>query len=283
MSNPKLRRILPLFLASLLLAAAAAEAVTLKEPFNRTVPLRSGAELSLSNVNGGVTVEAWDRDEVRIEAEKRVKAGSAERARQVMDQVRINVIQNAGGVRIETRVPKRGDGFFDWLFGNDVNVAVTYRLRVPRRAALDLASVNGGLKVTGTHGRSRLATTNGGVTVADVEGDLELATVNGGIEVVRSAGALRAATTNGSIEAELTDLAAESDLRFETTNGRVSLRLPRDARLSVDAATTNGRVQSDFAVDGGRPGKRSLRGDINGGGGRLYIRTVNGGVAIAQL
>ena len=282
MANPKLRRILPLFLASLL-AAAAAEAVTLKEPFNRTVPLRSGSELSLRNVNGGVTVEIWNRDEVRIEAEKRVKAGSSERARQVMEQVKVIVTQSAEGVRIETKIPRRGDGFFDWIFGNEVNVGVTYRLRVPRRAALDLASVNGGLKVTGTHGRVRLETTNGGITVADVEGDLELATVNGGIDVVRSAGALRASTTNGSIDAELTDLPADSDLRFETTNGRVSLRLPRDARLSVDAATTNGRVQSDFAVDGGQTGKRSLRGDINGGGGRLYIRTTNGGVEIAEL
>ena len=56
MANPELRRILPLFLASLLMAAIA-EAVTLKEPFNRTLALRSGSELSLRNVNGGVTVE----------------------------------------------------------------------------------------------------------------------------------------------------------------------------------------------------------------------------------
>ncbi len=283
MPTPKLRRILPLLLGILLLAAATAEAATLKEPFNRTVPLRPGSELSLSNVNGSVTLEAWDRDEVRIEAEKQVKASSAERARQVMEQVRIEVTQSAKGVQIETRIPRRGDGLFDWMFGNEVNAGVTYRLRVPRRAALDLVSVNGGLKVTGTEGSGRLETTNGGITVTDVDGDLDLSTVNGGIDVLRSAGALRASTTNGSIEAELTDLPSGSDLRLVTTNGRVSLRLPRDARLSIDAATTNGRVQSDFAVEGGQPGKRSLRGDINGGGGSLYIRTTNGGVEISEL
>jgi DUF4097 and DUF4098 domain-containing protein YvlB len=282
MSTPKLRRILPLFFAALLLAAIA-EAVTLKEPFNKTVPLRPGSEVRLANVNGGVTFEAWDRDEVKIEAEKRVKAGSESEARRVLSQVRIEVAQDAKGLRIETKTPRRENGFFDWMFGKHVEIGVNYRIHVPRRASLDAANVNGGLTVTGTRGKARMETVNGAVSIKDVHGDLELETINGGIDVLRSAGALRAVTINGSIDAELTDLADDSDLSFETTNGRVSLRLPRTARLSIDAATTNGRVQSDFAVEGGQPGKRRLRGDVNGGGGKLYIRTTNGGVEIAEL
>ena len=282
MPTPKLRRILPLFFGVLLLATIA-EAVTLKEAFDRTVPLRPGAEVRLANVNGGVTVEAWDRDEVRIQAEKRVKAGSTAVAQKIMGQVRIDVAQDAKGLRIETRLPRRDNGFFDWLFGNDASMSVTYHVHVPRRARLDVESVNGGLTVTGTRGKARMETTNGGIDLTDVQGDLELTTVNGGINVRRSSGALRAETTNGSIEAELSDFPDGSDLRLETTNGHVALRLPRDARLSIDAATTNGRVQSDFTVEGGQPGKHSLRGEINGGGGKLYVRTTNGGIEIAEL
>jgi DUF4097 and DUF4098 domain-containing protein YvlB len=282
MSTPKLRRILPLFLGVLLLAAIA-EAVTLKEPFNKTVPLRPGSEIRLANVNGGVTFDAWDRDEVKIEAEKQVKASSDGEARRIMGQVRIDVAQDAKGLRIETKVPRRGNGFFDWVFGHEANVSVNYRIHVPRRAELDAENVNGPLTVTGTRGKARLETVNGFLTIKDVQGDLELETTNGGIDVSRAAGALRAVTTNGSIDAELTGLTDDSGLSFETTNGRVSLRLPRDARLSIDAATTNGRVQSDFEVEGGQPRKQSLRGDINGGGGKLYIRTTNGGVQISEL
>lgn len=282
MPTPKLRRILPLLVGSLLIAATA-EAVTLKEPFNRTVALKAGSEVRLANVNGAVILDAWDRDEVKIEAEKRVKAGSNERARQILEQVRIEVAADAKGVRIETKIPRRGNGFFDWLFGNEANVEVNYRLHVPRRAALDLVNVNGGLTVTGTRGKARMETTNGAIAITGVEGDLEVETVNGGIDVHRSAGTLRAVTTNGSIEAELMDLPDGDDLSFETTNGHVALRLPRDARLSIDAATTNGRVRSDFSVEGGQPGKHSLRGDINGGGGKLYIRTTNGGVEISEI
>jgi hypothetical protein len=279
-SYPKLRRILPL-LAVLLLAGTAAQAVELKERFDRTVPLRPGSSLELRNVNGGVTVEAWDRNEVRIEAEKKVKAGSAEQAKKLMDQVRIDVSPGAGGLRVETKTPKRGDnGFFDWLFGNQASANVTYRLHVPRQVAADLETVNGGIVLTGTRGKTRLATTNGGITVNGVQGDLDLGTTNGGIEVNRSAGAVRAETTNGAITAELTDFPDGDDLRFTTTNGGVSLRLPRDARLSIDAGTTNGRIHTDLPVEGGQPGKRSLKGEVNGGGGTLYIRTTNGGVEI---
>jgi hypothetical protein len=282
MPIPKILRILPLFLSALLVAAIA-EAVTLKEAFNKTVPLRPGSEVRLTNVNGGVTFDAWDRDEVKIEAEKRVKAGSDSEAKRIMDLVRIEVAQDAQGVRIETKLPRRGNGFFDWIFGNESSASVTYRIHVPRRAGLDVETVNGAVTVTGTRGKAKMETTNGAIAVTDVQGDLELETVNGGIDVHRSAGALRATTTNGSIDAELSDFPDDSDLRFETTNGRVSLRLPRDARLSIDAATTNGRVQSAFSVAGGQPGKHSLRGDINGGGGKLYIRTTNGGVDISEL
>ncbi|HEX9943886.1 MAG TPA: DUF4097 family beta strand repeat-containing protein, partial [Thermoanaerobaculia bacterium] len=278
----KLRRALPL-LAVLLLAGTAARAVELKERFDRTVPLKSGSKVELSNVNGNATIEAWDRDEVRIEAEKKVKSGNADEAQRVMKQIRIEVAQTAGGLRIETKMPRRGNGFLDWFYGREVSLAVTYRIHVPRRTPILAENVNGGLTLTGTRGKTRLVTTNGTITVNGVQGDLDLVTVNGGVNVAKATGALRATTTNGSIEAELASLPEGSDLKFETVNGRVAIRLPRDARLTLDAAAANGRVNSELPVEGGQPGRRSLQGDINGGGGTLYVRTVNGGIEINEL
>lgn len=282
MTRMKTNRILPVFLGVLLLGTASG-AATLKEKLDRTVPLQPGSQVRLINVNGAVTFDAWDRNEVRIEAEKQVKAGSDAEARKIMGQVKIDIVQGADGLRIESKIPRRKDGVFDWLFGNQANVNVTYKVHVPRRAALDVETVNGGVTLTGTRGRAHLETVNGGITVTDVQGNLDLETVNGGIDVHRAAGALKAGTTNGAIEAELGDFPEGSDLRLESTNGGIALRLPRDARVSVDAGTTNGRVRTGFAVEGGQPGKRSLKGDINGGGGTLYIRTTNGGIDINGL
>ena len=116
------------------------------------------------------------------------------------------------------------------------------------------------------------------------EGNAQLKTSNGRITVAGLAGSLQAETSNGAIDAELTELAS-GDLRLESSNGGVAVRLPRDARFSVDAATSNGGVRSDFAVEGGQTERRSssLKGEVNGGGSRLYIRTSNGSVHIRSL
>jgi DUF4097 and DUF4098 domain-containing protein YvlB len=259
-------RIFPL-LCGLLLVGAAAQAVTVKDRFDQTVPLRPGSEVRLTNMNGGVTFEAWDRPEVRIEAEKRVRAGSDEAARKLMSQIRIEVAKTPSGLRIDTRLPKREEGgILAQLFNGsgDVNMDVSYKIHVPRHVALDAESSNGAIAVTGTQGNAHLKSSNGRITVAGL------------------AGSLQAETSNGAIDAELTDLAS-GDLSLESSNGGIAVRLPRDARLSVDAATSNGSVRSDFPVEGGQTGKRSLKGEINGGGARLFIRTSNGSVAIREL
>ncbi|MEA2602256.1 MAG: hypothetical protein QOF89_3248 [Acidobacteriota bacterium] len=280
MPNPNLRRTLAVLCG--LLIAASASAATLKENFDKTIPLKPGSQVTLRNINGGVTFEAWDRDEVRIEAEKKVKAGSDEAVRKAMSQVRIEVTPGAGGLRIETKVPKNGDGLFAWLFNNQVNINVNYRIHVPRRAAVDAETVNGGVNLTGTRGKVRVETTNGGIDIKDVQGDVDAGSTNGGISATRIAGAVKAGTTNGGIDADLLDVPDGSNLQLETTNGGISVRLPRDARLSVDASTTNGRVDSDFEVEGAPKGKRSLKGDINGGGGRLELSTTNGNIDIRE-
>ncbi len=267
----------------LLLMAGAAGAETLTEKLDRTVPLQAGSQVRLSNVNGAVTLEAWDRNEVHIMAEKKVKAGDADVARKYMSELKIDISQGPDGLRIDTQYPRKGSGFFDWMFGKDVNANVTYRLQVPRRAALHVVSVNGGVSATGTRGPAHLETTNGGITVRNVQGQMTLETVNGGIDVIKSAGALRASSVNGGIDAELSDLPDGSEIRLASTNGGISLRLPRDARFSIDAGTTNGRVRSDLSIEGGQPGKRSLQGDLNGGGGKLYAHTTNGSIDINGL
>jgi hypothetical protein len=51
----------------------------------------------------------------------------------------------------------------------------------------------------------------------------------------------------------------------------------------VDAATTNGGIDSDFDLAGGESRRNRLTGDINGGGGTLRIRTTNGSVHISEI
>jgi DUF4097 and DUF4098 domain-containing protein YvlB len=269
-------------LAALALAltwTSAAEAVTVKKPFQQSYPLKSGGELEVRNTNGGITVEAWDRAEVRVDAVKQVKAPSSEKAEELAKQIKIDIQHDSGSVRIETRLPRSGNGFMDWLTGNDASFSVTYKIHAPRDVVAKLVSTNGGLRLVGTRGRADLETVNGGVTVERTEGEVRVETMNGGITVIEAAGALEGSTTNGGITAQLTRV--DGDINLETTNGAVTLRVPRDLRANLDVATSNGGIHSDLEVAGGEKGRKHLVGEVNGGGGLLKVRTTNGGVRIS--
>lgn len=271
----------PIFLALLLLATAA-RAEKLKERFDKTLPLKAGAKVELNNVNGVVTFEAWDRPEVRIEAVKWAQSSRTEVAKKALGQVRIQVSPTPAGLKIETKMPKHQDGFMDWLTGKSVSVGTDYHIRMPRQAVISADNVNGDLTLRGTRGGARLVNVNGAIAVEGFEGNLDAQTVNGGIVLTRLDGGVKATTVNGSIKAELGDIS--KDLRFETVNGGIDLRMPASSRLTLDASTHGGEIETEFRVAGGDPKKKNiLKGPVNGGGRKVFIRTVNGGIQLSQL
>jgi len=271
-------RIPALAILALALTWTAAQAETLKETFQKTYPLKAGGELEVHNKNGGITVEAWDRAEVQVVAMKQVKASGSERAREAMKNLRIDVKPGAGSLSIETLYPKEGDGLFDWLTGDNINYSVNYKIKAPRQLVAELHSSNGGVRLVGTRGRANLETTNGGVSIEKVEGEIRMRSTNGGLTVVDASGSLDGLTTNGGIGVELSEV--DGDISLRTTNGGVTLRVPQEIRASLDVATSNGGIHTDLDVEGGEKTRRSLSGDVNGGGGKLFIRSTNGGVRI---
>ncbi|HEX2060565.1 MAG TPA: DUF4097 family beta strand repeat-containing protein [Thermoanaerobaculia bacterium] len=260
-----MRKLLAITFTFLMVTTAAA-AKELTETIDKTFDVRPGATLSLSNVNGSVTVSAWDQPRVRVVAVKEVK-GDRDDVNEALRELRVEMTPKDGGLVVNTRYPRR-DGvssIFDWLTGDHVQASVRYEVTVPRTMNIDLETVNGRIRV------------------AEVSGNHVLETTNGRIEVARCAGSLDASTTNGGISAELTSVAKNQPLRFETTNGRIEVALPANLAVDVDAGTTNGSIHSDLPVSTTRVSRNSLRGSINGGGTPIRLRTTNGGIAIRTI
>lgn len=250
------------FAALMLLLSATAGAAELTETIDRTFDVRPGATVTLSNVNGSVTVAAWDQPRVRVVATKTVEAARDD-VKEVLKELRVELQPRNGGLDINTHYPERNDGsIFGWLLGSKVEAQVRYELTVPRTMSLDLESVNGAIRVNG------------------VSGTHEVETTNGKIELTRCAGSVEASTTNGGISAELTTVAKGQPLRFSTTNGRIEVTLPPTLAVDVDADTTNGSIKTDLPIATTRVDRNSLKGTINGGGTSLRMRTTNGGISI---
>ncbi|HKR64711.1 MAG TPA: DUF4097 family beta strand repeat-containing protein [Thermoanaerobaculia bacterium] len=250
--------------AALLLCALSVRAAELKERIDRTFDVRPGAKVSLSNVNGGIKVTAWDQPRVRVIADKEVHADSDD-VKQALAALRVEMQPSNGGLVITTHYPKNGDGggsLFDWLVGDHVSRNVEYELMVPRTMNIEIED------------------TNGSIRLSEVVGTHNLETTNGKIEVTRCGGAVEASTTNGSIHAELLTVAKGQPLRFHTTNGRIEVVVPPNFAADVDADTTNGSISTDLPVATTHVARNSLRGTINGGGAPLRLRTTNGGIEI---
>jgi len=222
------------------------------EVFDRTFPLSAGATFSLTNVNGSVAVQGWDRDAVEIRAVKTAKQSASDLA-----LVRIDAESEPGRVSVSTIYPQ----------GDDVEVSVDYTIHIPRRILLE-----------------QLATVNGPVHVSGIVGQGELRSVNGDIDVASSEGGFSAHTTNGDIHVELLRLASPGALSLETVNGSITLALPRDAAATLDARSLNGNFHSDLPVallSAYSP--RGIHGRLRGGGTPIELRTVNGAIRIAAL
>ena len=255
-----------LLLSCLILSLnGAAFAGTLREEFDQTFDLRRGGRVVLSNVNGSVTVESWDRNEVRVEAEKVVKARNRRIAEEVMEEIIIEIDHDRDFLEIKTRIPKRSGRFWDSFWGDGVNISVKYRLIVPSELNLEVSTINGS------------------VDVSEVSGNLRVSSTNGHVHVYEAAGTLDAKTTNGGIEAELLDFDRGEDMTFRTTNGGIKVYFPRDFGAYIDAKTTNGSIKTDFPIEvRGRFKKNRLKGEINRGGGRILMSTTNGSIRILE-
>jgi hypothetical protein len=261
-SKNTMRNALAMITALLAVAALSAPAFAANDTdvFDRTIPLSAGSSFSLTNVNGSISVEGWDRDAVEVHAVKTARQSAADLA-----LVRIDTDSAPGRVSISTIYPPDNPD-------NDVEVTVDYTVHVPRRVLL-----------------AQLATVNGAVRVSGVEGQGELRSVNGDIDVLRSAGAFSARTTNGGVYVELLRLTAPgapslNPITLETVNGSVALALPNDAAATVDARSLNGDFHSDLPMSLlSEYSPRGVRGRLGAGSIPIRLRTVNGAIRVVTL
>lgn len=204
--------------------------------------------------NGGVSVEGWDRNEIRVRAIVQTSARDAGAARQLAGQVQVQ----AGGGRVYATGPENGRR--EWW-------SVSYRINVPRKNDLDLRASNGGITIVGVNGNMRFDTTNGGVRLTDVGGRINGETRNGGLNVT-----LSGSRWDGE------------GLDVETSNGGVNLMIPEGYNAELETRTVNGGLRIDFpiTVQGELTSRRGLSTTLGSGGPLVRVRTTNGGVNIRR-
>jgi hypothetical protein len=232
------------------------------ERFEQTYPLNANGRVSVSNVNGSITVEAWDRNEVRLEAVK--TADTKEHLSEV--QIKINARQDSFSVETDYGSWRNNENGV-WKNRNTGRIDVQYRLQVPRGAVLD-----------------EVETVNGSVTISNMTNSTKASAVNGNVRAMNLRGTARISTVNGTTEADFDSLASSGQITLDTVNGKVLLTIPSDANATLRADTLNGNIYNDFGlpVRKGEYVGRDLYGRIGSGALNIKLSSVNGELSIRR-
>jgi len=235
-----------------------------------TFPLNAGGKLTVETFNGSIEVSSWEQNTVDISG---TKYGPTP---EIADQVEIGVDHSPTSISLRAQRPSIRRG----------NIGAKFVIKVPRTAVIDyLSTSNGGIRIMDAVGPARLRTSNGGIRVTNLSGGLEAHTSNGGItaDLEKVDGEVKLETSNGSIEVRLPELLREG-VRAHTSNGGITVRLPEGVDARVSAHTSNAHVTSDFDVRmQGEIERNRLEGVIGKGGALLDLSTSNGSIRLARL
>ena len=226
------------------------------DEWSRKYQIPSAGRFEVVNVNGQVQVEQATGSDVEVRAERIAKASTDQAAKELL--AKVEMVETQDGRRREAR--DQG--------------AEEFRAAAASRSKY-FVKVPAGLKVSAQ-------TTNGGIRLLNISNEIVASTTNGGVNGDGLTGAVDATTTNGGIDLSL-GAVAQGGVKAETVNGGVVVSVPRDAKADVRASVVNGGLSvGDLPVETiGAQSRRRLEGKLNGGGPRIVIGAVNGGVRLA--
>ncbi|MHC4146291.1 MAG: DUF4097 family beta strand repeat-containing protein, partial [Planctomycetota bacterium] len=149
--------------------------------FRKTVDLQAGQAVDITNEHGDVVIQTHPQSGVEIKADIRVSASSKERAARFGNEIRIEVDQSAGALRIRTRYPVgRRSG--------NISFSVDYEITMPETAPLTLKNRFGDVRVTNLKADADIDNGHGLLTFRGGRGTQKLKNSFGGVEVTENAG-----------------------------------------------------------------------------------------------
>lgn len=265
---------------------------------DQTVDVAKGTRLVLSSHAGEVTVRAWDRDAVRVQATHASR-----------DRVDVQTADNT--LRIRTRSARGPGGVVDYTLTvprwMPVNLSGTYLAATIEgttaevnvetvggdltlkggSGAVSLRSIEGEIRAEGASGKLNVSTVNDSITLSGVAGDVVAETVNGDVTITNAkASSLEVSTVNGDVRFEST-VSTVGTYRVSTHQGDIRVSLGQQASATVFVRTFRGDFSSDFPVtlpkeDSGRDSNKRFNFTLGAGGARVELQSFQGDIHVAK-
>jgi len=161
------------------------------------------------------------------------------------------------------------------------NKAVGLEIEVPSGIDLDVHTYN-----------------NGDLQISNIQGALELDDYNGDITALNISGSVIATSYNGEIKVTFDKVTEGAPMSYSTFNGEIDITFPANIKNTFKVKTERGSIYSGFDVEfksSGPVQKKDTRagvykvsidewrkGEINGGGPEITMKTYNGDLFIRK-
>ena len=256
------------------------------ERIDREIKAGKGGTLTLATDRGGITVDVWDRDVVRVVVLKKAEVFTEGEAKAIFEDFELQIDREGKDVRVRAR------SLSDRRMRS---MKVTFALTVPSVYHVDLRTEGGSIKVGDLEGNVKartaggsievghirngsvdIQTSGGGLTILGIQnGDGKARTSGGSIRVGRVSGNLDVSTSGGKISIEY----AGGEVKAETAGGGITVGesgrdlLAKTAGGSIKVGKAGGEV--DVSTAGG-----SIK--IGPSTGKVRARTAGGSIKTEQ-
>jgi DUF4097 and DUF4098 domain-containing protein YvlB len=259
--------------------------------FEKTLTLGVNQTLSLESKFGQVTIHGENGREARITATIRAQAGSQGEAEKNVDEIKIEVSQDAGGIKVRTVYP---EDHVILRIHKGPSYSVDYDIAVPTDAKLWVRTGFGNLEVRGVQGWADIENKNGQLVSRDSGstklvnsfGPVEARGATGNVTIVNNNGPVEVSSVKGALDvqdrfAAITATGIDGQVTITGGNGAVELTnagaatisnsfgsiTARNIHGSLTAKNNNGSIEVE-GVQG--------RATLNGSFGEISFKDVSG-------
>jgi DUF4097 and DUF4098 domain-containing protein YvlB len=252
-------------------------------PFTQTGswPVKPQPSVVIEDQHGDLEVRGSDQSAVEVVVKKVIRADSEEAARKLADQLKVEVVEEAGHYLLRSNRRSLPNG------GRQVRTDLV--VRVPKATSTQITSERGDILLDGLRGDQTLTAQHGDVHVANVEGlvrvhksggSTEIHDVKGDVEVNGRSQDVDISRVTGSVTAngefpgsvEFQDLtqtlrfiSSRTDLTVQKLRGRLSMEMGSLEASSIDGPFEVSTKDKDIQLNGFKHAVKisNTNGDIN--------------------
>ena len=265
------------------------------QTIEKTFTVDGMPRLRVQNISGETAIRVGESGQVRVVARKRVKGGSADRAKRLLENVEVRIEQRGNDIFVEPHLYEQERTWLDLFRGK--RFRVDFEITVPRETAVNAQTVSGDLDLNGTRGPARVESVSGDVNIENVQGPMRIKSVSGDVQVTDYVGSLEGSsvsgdvdirgrvhscelhTVSGDISIDLDPEVGGRETRLKTISGDVEVGLLTSSCV-CDFHTASGDLDCEVPARVMREGRKDRTVVVGDGSSRLTVKTVSGDLTI---